>query len=141
MTVLEHPLYLVLGFLLFLSSLGMLLARQPLYASLSFLCTLLLLGFLYLQLSAPFIAVMQILVYAGAILVIFMFVIILFQDAYQKISQLKPLSSPFLLMIAGALFLAAFLFLGLQLPPFAGDLKEHPLELWNCSSIGAGPLS
>ena len=55
-----------------------LLAKQPVHASLSFLLTLLSLSSLYLQLSAQFIAVMQILVYAGAILVLFMFVIVLF---------------------------------------------------------------
>ena len=47
-----------------------------------------------LQLQAPFIAVMQVLVYAGAILVIFMFVIVLFQDAYLAIDSIQAKTTP-----------------------------------------------
>lgn len=104
----------VLGTLLVASSLGVLFAKKPVYASLSFLLTLLSLAALYLQLSAQFIAVMQVLVYAGAILVIFMFVMILFQDAHQNIDQFKPRSSPFLLLSAGSLLLVLFIFLGME---------------------------
>jgi NADH-quinone oxidoreductase subunit J len=60
-----------------------------------------------LQLNAEFIAVMQILVYAGAILVIFMFVIILFQDAHQQIEQYLPKSKPLLLYSAAVAFVLA----------------------------------
>ena len=62
--------------LLIISSLGVILLPKPVHASLSFLLSLLLLAALYLELSAHFIAVLQVFVYAGAILVIFMFVII-----------------------------------------------------------------
>ena len=57
----------ILGAILILSSLGVILLRKPVHASLSFLLTLLALAALYLQLSAEFIAVMQVLVYAGGI--------------------------------------------------------------------------
>jgi NADH-quinone oxidoreductase subunit J len=59
--------------------------------------TLFSLAVLYLQLSAQFIAVMQVLVYAGAILVIFMFVIVLFQDAHRQIEKNEARSAPFLI--------------------------------------------
>ncbi|MBS4167688.1 NADH-quinone oxidoreductase subunit J [Parachlamydia sp. AcF125] len=101
----------VFGAILILSSLGVILARKPIYASLSFLLTLLALAGLYQQLSAPFIAVMQVLVYAGAILVIFMFVIVLFQDAHEKMERIRAKSAPFLLFAAGGLFLFTLLFL------------------------------
>ena len=78
---------IVLGFLLVLASLGVILCKKPVHSCLSFLLTLLLLAGLYLNLQAPFISAMQILVYAGAILVIFMFVIVLFQDAYLAIEE------------------------------------------------------
>ncbi|CCB87601.1 MULTISPECIES: NADH-quinone oxidoreductase subunit J family protein [Parachlamydia] len=101
----------VFGTILILSSLGVISSRKPIYASLSFLMTLLALAGLYQQLSAQFIAVMQVLVYAGAILVIFMFVIVLFQDAHEKIALFKAKSSPPLLFAAGGLFLFTMLFL------------------------------
>ena len=115
MTFVENPAQWILGILLILSSLGVILSRKPVHASLSFLLTLLLLGAVYLQLSAQFIAVMQILVYAGAILVIFMFVMILFQDAHHKISETEGKSAPIFLMAAGSIFVISLIFLGSRL--------------------------
>lgn len=117
----------ILGFILILSSLGVIVLRKPVHASLSFLLTLLMLAVFYLQLSAQFISVMQVLVYAGAILVIFMFVIVLFQDAYKQIALHEPKSSPLLLFIAGGLFLGILIFLGtqfIQLPPVTAAVPE-----------------
>jgi NADH-quinone oxidoreductase subunit J len=98
---------ILLGILLILSALGVLFARRPVYASLSFLATLLLLAIYYLALSAEFIAVMQVLVYAGAIVVIFMFVIVLFQDAHYLLDRYPSKSSKALLAIACAGFIFA----------------------------------
>lgn len=105
----------ILGSLLLLSSMGVLFAKKPVHAALSFLFSLLMLASLYLQLTAEFIAVMQILVYAGAILVIFMFVVVLFQDAHSQISLYNSQSLPLLLYSAAAAFIGVFLFLGFKL--------------------------
>lgn len=104
-----------LGLILILSALGVVLLNKPVHACLSFLLTLLTLSAYYLQLSAHFVAVMQILVYAGAILVIFMFVIILFQDAYQNIEQVKAQSTPLLLSVASVGFVLALFLVGWHL--------------------------
>lgn len=123
----EHFFEWFLGALLILSSIGVLLVKKPVYACLSFLLTLLSLAGLYLQLSAQFIAVMQVLVYAGAILVIFMFVIILFQDAYEKIAETAPQASPWLTGTAAVSLLGLFSFLGYRiwnLPAKANALPE-----------------
>ena len=106
---------LLLGIVLILSSLGVILARQPVHACLSFLLTLLSLAALYLQLSAEFIAIMQVLVYAGAILVIFMFVIVLFQDAHIQIERFESKSFKPLLLVAAVAFLLAVLLLAKNL--------------------------
>jgi NADH-quinone oxidoreductase subunit J len=105
----------ILGSLLILSSLGVLFAKKPVHSALSFLFALLMLASLYLQLSAEFIAVMQILVYAGAIMVIFMFVVVLFQDAHAQISKYHAQSLPLLLYGTAAAFLIVFTFLGMRL--------------------------
>lgn len=124
MTLLANPVQWILGLILLASSLGVILARKPVHSSLFFLVTLLALSALYLHLSAQFIAVMQILVYAGAIMVIFMFVIVLFQDAYSQISQHKAQSSPPFLIAAGGAFLLALIFLGSRLT----GLKPAPAQ-------------
>ena len=105
----------ILGIILILASIGVLVARKPVHACLSFLLALLMLAALYLQLSAEFVAVMQVLVYAGAILVIFMYVIVLFQDAHSQISQFKANSAPLLLWGAVTAFALSLGVLALQL--------------------------
>lgn len=127
MTAFATPVQWFLGGILILSSLGVILSPKPVQACLSFLLTLLTLAALYLQLSAQFIAVMQVLVYAGAILVLFMFVIVLFQDAHQQIALYQPKSTPVLLVMALTAFLVMLGALGvylLNLSPAKGGLAE-----------------
>jgi len=136
MTLLDNPVQLILGSIALLSAVSMLLLKKPVHACLSFLVTLLSLASLYLQLHAPFIAVMQVLVYAGAILVIFMFVIVLFQDAYLQIAESKAKSSPLLRTGAICLFIATLLFLGSHLEklPFLNSPKS--LDYGSANALG-----
>jgi NADH-quinone oxidoreductase subunit J len=134
--VLATSVQWVLGCILILSSLGVILARKPVHASLSFLVTLMTLALLYLQLSAEFIAVMQVFVYAGAILVIFMFVIILFQDAHQQIHKFKAKSTPILLIIAGVGFLLSLGFLSAQLIQATPSKNSLPEGFGSVESLG-----
>lgn len=104
---LENIPQALIGFFLILSSIGVIAFKNPVHASISFLSTLLLLATLYIDLNAEFIGIMQVLVYAGAILVIFMFVIILFQDAYAKIALSLPQTSKSLVYLSLVGFFAS----------------------------------
>ena len=57
------------------SGLGVILFKNAVHSALSLMLTLLFLALFYLQLGARFIAVVQILIYAGAIMVLFLFVV------------------------------------------------------------------
>ena len=57
------------------SAFGVILFRNAVHSALSLILTLLFLALFYLQLGAMFIAVVQILIYAGAIMVLFLFVV------------------------------------------------------------------
>ncbi len=57
------------------SALGVITFRNAVHSALSLILTLLFLALFYLQLGALFIAVVQILIYAGAIMVLFLFVV------------------------------------------------------------------
>ena len=57
------------------SALGVIIFRNAVHSALSLILTLLFLALFYLQLGAMFIAVVQILIYAGAIMVLFLFVV------------------------------------------------------------------
>ncbi|MBA3602641.1 MAG: NADH-quinone oxidoreductase subunit J [Parachlamydiaceae bacterium] len=106
---------IILGIILIIASLGVILSKKPVYSCLHFLLALLVLAGLYLQLSAEFIAVMQVLIYAGAILVAFMFVMVLFQNAHQKIMLTHGKSTPLLIGAFGGCFVLALIYLGKQL--------------------------
>ena len=60
-----------------ISALVVVLHRNPVYSVLSLVVTLVSLAVLFVLLGAPFLAALQVLVYTGAILVLFLFVIML----------------------------------------------------------------
>lgn len=128
----------ILGIVLILSALGTISLRKPIHASLSFLLSLMALATFYLELSAEFIAVMQVLVYAGAILVIFVFVLILFQDAHQQIMQTEPKTKSSFLIVAGICLAIAFiLFWGQFFPiPLAPPKTNLPEGFGKAQGIG-----
>src|ERR1700738_1204280 len=57
------------------SAFGVIFFKNAVHSALSLIMTLLFLAMFYLQLGAMFIAVVQILIYAGAIMVLFLFVV------------------------------------------------------------------
>ena len=69
--------FLLLAGLAVLSALGMLLSRNALYSALFLIINFATVAVIYLTLNAPFIAIVQITVYTGAIMVLFVFVIML----------------------------------------------------------------
>jgi NADH-quinone oxidoreductase subunit J len=112
--------------MLVLSSLGVISSKKPVHSALFFLLTLLSLASLYLELSAEFIAAVQVLVYAGAILVIFMFVIVLFQDAHGQLLLYPGKSVKVFILSVTFLFGAGMWMLGSHLL----KLQFSPLPLF-----------
>ncbi len=74
---LEMILFFILAAIAILTAIGMLLSRSTVYAALYLVVNFVSVAIFYLLLDAPFIALSQIAVYAGAIMVLFLFVIML----------------------------------------------------------------
>jgi NADH-quinone oxidoreductase subunit J len=70
-------LFFVFAITAIVGALGMVLSRSPVSSALWLILTLFCVAGLYLTLNATFISVVQVLVYAGAIMVLFVFVIML----------------------------------------------------------------
>ena len=70
-------LFLILSLVAIAAALGMLFSRNPVYSALFLVLNFITVAVFYLLLGAPFIAMSQITVYAGAIMVLFLFVIML----------------------------------------------------------------
>lgn len=89
-----HPvLFYILSGLTIAGALGVILARHPVYSVLSLVVTLFGLSALFVALQAFFVAVIQILVYAGAILVLFLFVVMLLDIAPETLRRTRSRTS------------------------------------------------
>ncbi len=73
----ELVLFILLGTVAIGSALGMLFSKNAVYAALFLILNFATVAMFYLILSGPFIALAQVTVYAGAIMVLFLFVIML----------------------------------------------------------------
>jgi NADH-quinone oxidoreductase subunit J len=73
----EPLLFLVFAAVTLLGSLFVIVQRNPIYSVLSLIGAFFGLSGLYVLLEAPFVAVVQIIIYAGAIMVLFLFTVML----------------------------------------------------------------
>jgi len=69
--------FILLALVMSVGAVGVITLRQPVHAALSLVGTLLTLAVTYVTLQAHFLAAIQVIVYAGAIMVLFLFVIML----------------------------------------------------------------
>jgi NADH-quinone oxidoreductase subunit J len=74
---LQFGLFLVLSAVAVVAALGVIFNRNAVHSALSLLVNFAVLAVFYLMLNAQFIAVVQVAVYAGAIVVLFLFVVML----------------------------------------------------------------
>src|SRR5438105_5129105 len=90
------------------SAIGVIAFKNAVHSALSLILTLLFLALFYLQLNAMFIAVVQILIYAGAIMVLFLFVVTMLApdatvESNDRIPWQKAVGIALGLILAGAL--------------------------------------
>jgi NADH-quinone oxidoreductase subunit J len=100
-------LFLVLALIAIATALGMLLSRNAVYSALFLVLNFATVAVFYLLLGAPFIAMAQITVYAGAIMVLFLFVIMLLGAESLAPSQALPWQRPLAVILAFALVVEA----------------------------------
>ncbi|HEY5730389.1 MAG TPA: NADH-quinone oxidoreductase subunit J [Anaerolineales bacterium] len=97
-------LFLILSLVAIATALGMLLSRNAVYSALFLVLNFITVAVFYLLLGAPFIAMAQITVYAGAIMVLFLFVIMLLgAESLPKGDALpwqKPLAATLAIILA-----------------------------------------
>lgn len=77
-------LFLIFAFLCLAGALNLLLQRHPINSALSLIVVMSSLAVFYLLLGAEFLALVQIIVYAGAIMVLFVFVIMLLNTGEEE---------------------------------------------------------
>jgi len=92
--------FLVLALVAIATALGMLFSRNAVYSALFLVLNFVTVAVFYLLLGAPFIAMAQITVYAGAIMVLFLFVIMLLGTDELAPSKSLPWQRPLAALLA-----------------------------------------
>lgn len=119
-------------------AISMVAQRNPLYSAISLIGVFISLACLYVTLAAPFIAAVQVIVYAGAIMVLVVFVIMLLnvEDEERRPTRLRSLV-PIGIGLAAILFgEAAFIIFFVHGSP--GTPARTVSDVGLTSSIGAG---
>jgi len=105
----EIVLFYLLGGLGVVASALVIGQRNPMYSVLLLVVSFAALAGLYVQLDAPFVAVAQIIIYAGAIMVLFLFVVMLLNASSETGSEgdllRYPIRQPAIIKLGGALAL------------------------------------
>lgn len=122
----------MLGAIVIVSAVWTITAKKPVYSVVALLANFAALAILYVTLSAEFLAVMQIIVYSGAILVLFVFVIALLSSGVAPFS-IGPNAMPKALIPAIAIVLAA---LGFLVYATAGVTAVPAGSVHTTSSVG-----
>ncbi|AFH49577.1 NADH dehydrogenase I subunit J [Ignavibacterium album JCM 16511] len=103
---LEVILFFIFGFVAAVAAVMMITRTNPVIAALYLILNMASLAGLYLTLNAQFIAVAQVIVYAGAIMVLFLFVIMLLRpDNEKKFMESNPKVKIFAFIVAGFVLL------------------------------------
>lgn len=119
-------------------AISMVAQRNPLYSAISLIGVFVSLACLYVTLAAPFIAAVQVIVYAGAIMVLVVFVIMLLNVEEEERRPLRMRALvPVAMGLAAVLFAeAAFIIFFVHESP--GTPSRNLSDVGLTSSIGAG---
>ena len=122
-------LFLILALIAIAAALGMLLSRNAVYSALFLVLNFAVVAVFYLLLGAPFIAMAQITVYAGAIMVLFLFVIMLLGAEELAPGKALPWQKPLAAGLAAVLVIEAVYLLLVRGVP--SGLVTRPAEYAN----------
>jgi NADH-quinone oxidoreductase subunit J len=117
--VTEMVLFFILAAIAVVGALGVVLARQSDHSALFLLLNFIALAAIYVTLNAPFLAAVQVIVYAGAIVVMFLFVVMMLNVAHRERPETRP-AQRYAALLLGALLLAGLIYVAAsnpQLPP------------------------
>ena len=108
----EAIIFYLFGSLALVGAFFMVVRRNPVSSAVSLVLTLFSVAVLFLTLQASLVAILQIMVYAGAIMVLFLFVIMLLNLSDDSLQQIRPLAPKALLGMGMSGFIAFVLISG-----------------------------
>jgi NADH-quinone oxidoreductase subunit J len=132
--------FYLFGILALASAVVFVTRKSPVAAALWLVNTLFCLAALYLMLGAHFIGIIQVLVYAGAIMVVFLFVVMLLNLGHA--SELSDARGKVPKIVAAGLGLALLALIGVTLrvrveTPFDATTRAMDAQMQNIGAVGA----
>ena len=115
----ELLVFFLLAAIAIIGALSLVLQKHPIHSALSLIVVMVALAGLYLLMGAEFVAAVQIIVYGGAIMVLFVFVIMLLnagEEEHTDVSKLAKFAGLPLALALTALLAAAMLHHGQSVP-------------------------
>lgn len=125
----ELVLFWIIGPLMVVAALALLFARKPVHAAVGLIFVMIGMAFLYTALEAPFLGVAQVVVYTGAIMILFVFVLMLVGvDAADSVAEtIKGQRWIAVALGAGLVAVLAGVVLTANLPPAAGLTEANTM--------------
>ncbi len=122
-----------------IAALGMITLKNPIYAALCLAVVFISLAALYVLLSAPFIAVAQVMIYAGAILILFVFVIMLLSPGVDRGEGTLPWQSPLAVVFGVGLLIELVLVVAMAVLPGAQGMftPQYLAQKGDVQAIGS----
>ena len=130
-------LFIGVGVLAVAAAVGMLLTKKAVHSALFLIANFVCVAIIYLMLNAPFLAMVQIAVYAGAIMVLFLFVIMLLgaENPSEEVREFKWLTPTTLLLSLGFLGIVALALLGSNINIQPTNPPQANLRFVNAMSV------
>lgn len=121
----EQILFFFVALVTCASAIFFVFARNPLYAILSLIVTFFSIAGLYILLNAQFLGIVQIIVYAGAIMVLFLYILMMLNLNEADESKKQNLGKYIAIFAAGILFIGMLgAYKGLSMDTIAGPVDS-----------------
>ena len=117
------------------TALGVVIAKNPVYAAMNLVAAFFFMAGIYVLLVAHLIAFMQILVYAGAVMVLFLFVIMLLSIGDEHLGKERKKAMQ-LVGVLGAVGLGAVLWGAIRAVPERAAVPVDPSQFGTVKAVG-----
>jgi NADH-quinone oxidoreductase subunit J len=131
----ESILFWVFAVPLVVTALGVVVARSPVYAAMNLVAAFFFMAGIYVLLTAHLIAFMQVLVYAGAVMVLFLFVIMLISLGDEHLFPSRKTAMQYL-GVLGAVALFSVLVAAISRASL-GPMRDVPASFGTVKAVGA----
>jgi NADH-quinone oxidoreductase subunit J len=129
-------LFIILAAIAIITAISMLISRNAVYSAMFLVLNFVTVAVLYLLLNAAFIAMVQVTVYAGAIMVLFLFVIMLLGAEKAAKSESLSWQPPLAVLLGGALLMEFAYILFVRQTNLISDFENVSGSFGSPASIG-----